>query len=175
MLYFQPVGPAENELDADVRRTLHTVMWAASGDKYLGGGHVEMPALTSIGWLDSMVLTAGQIPAQLPSWLASDDFEIYVSQFTKSGFFGPVSWYRNLDANYERTRSIGPEQLTMPTFFIGGSRDPVTAGRPGYIESMERVLPNHHGTVIIEGAGHWIQQEAPAEFTTALLGYLSEI
>jgi pimeloyl-ACP methyl ester carboxylesterase len=173
MLYFQPVGPAEDELDADVRRTLHTVLWAASGEKYLAGGEVEMPPLTSIGWLDSMVLSAGEIPTHLPSWLTTHDFEIYVDQFTRSGFFGPVSWYRNLDANYERTRAIGPERLTMPTFFIGGSRDAVTAGRPGYIDAMERALPNHRGTVIIDGAGHWIQQEAPAEFTAALLSYLS--
>jgi pimeloyl-ACP methyl ester carboxylesterase len=175
MLYFQPVGPAEAELEADVRRSLHTVLWAASGEKYLGGGAVEMPAITDIGWLDSMVLSAGEIPTHLPAWLTPQDFEIYVAQFTQSGFFGPVSWYRNLDANYERTRGIGPVQLTMPTYFIGGSRDAVTAGRPGYIEAMERVLPNHRGTVIIEGAGHWIQQEAPEQFTAALLRFLSEL
>ncbi len=175
MLYFQEVGPAERELDADIGRTLHTVLWAASGDKYQAGGKFEMPAITKIGWLDSMVLAAGSIPAELPSWLTPSDFEIYVDQFSQSGFFGPVSWYRNLDANYLRTRDIGPEKLTMPTFFIGGSRDAVTAGRPGYVESMERALPQHRGTIIIEGAGHWIQQEAPSEFTAALLQFLAQV
>jgi pimeloyl-ACP methyl ester carboxylesterase len=175
MLYFQQVGPAEKELDADIGRTLHTVLWAASGDKYRAGGEFEMPAITQIGWLDSMILAAGSIPSELPSWLTPSDFEIYVQQFSHSGFFGPVSWYRNLDANYLKTRDIGPEKLTMPTFFIGGSRDAVTAGRPGYVESMERALPQHRGTIIIEGAGHWIQQEAPSEFTAALLQFLAQV
>jgi pimeloyl-ACP methyl ester carboxylesterase len=175
MLYFQEVGPAEAELESDVRRTMHTVLWAASGEKYQAGGEFEMPALGEIGWVDSMVLSAGSIPDHLPRWLTQTDFEMYVQQFTRSGFFGPVSWYRNLDANYALTSSIPPERLTMPTFFIGGTHDAVTAGRPGYIESMERALPNHRGTVIIEGAGHWIQQEAPAEFTAALLSFLGQI
>jgi pimeloyl-ACP methyl ester carboxylesterase len=175
MLYFQEVGPAETELDADVRRTMHTVMWAASGEKYMAGGEVEMPALGQIGWVDSMVLSAGSIPDHLPDWLTEEDFEVYVRQFTESGFFGPVSWYRNLDANYALTSNITPDELTMPTFFIGGTHDAVTAGRPGYIESMERALPNHRGTVIIDGAGHWLQQEAPAEFNSALLGCVNQI
>lgn len=175
MLYFQEVGPAETELESDVRRTMHTVLWAASGERSLAGSDVEMPALDQIGWVDSMVLGSGSIPPQLPGWLTPEDFEVYVTQFSTSGFFGPVSWYRNLDANYSLTRHIPPTDLTMPTFFIGGTHDPVTAGRPGYIESMEQVLPNHRGTVIIPGAGHWIQQEAPTEFNAALLGFLNKI
>jgi pimeloyl-ACP methyl ester carboxylesterase len=141
----------------------------------MAGGEVEMPALGQIGWVDSMVLSAGSIPDHLPDWLTEEDFEVYVRQFTESGFFGPVSWYRNLDANYALTSNITPDELTMPTFFIGGTHDAVTAGRPGYIESMERALPNHQGTVIIDGAGHWLQQEAPAEFNSALLGCVNQI
>jgi len=43
------------------------------------------------------------------------------------------------------------------------------------VESMERALPQHRGTIIIEGAGHWIQQEAPSEFTAALLQFLAQV
>lgn len=175
MLYFQPVGPAETELEADVRRTMHTVLWAASGEMYRSGDDADMPALGTIGWIAAMTHRTGPVPTGLPAWLTAEDLDTYVAQFTRSGFFGPVSWYRNLDANYERTRHISPDALTMPTFFIGGSRDAVTADRPGYVAAMERLLPHHRGTVIIEGAGHWIQQEAPAAFTAALLKYASQV
>jgi pimeloyl-ACP methyl ester carboxylesterase len=63
----------------------------------------------------------------------------------------------------------------MPTWFIGGTRDVVIATRPGYVEAMERRLPDHRGTVLIDGIGHWTQQEAPDEFNRALLAALAEL
>ena len=57
----------------------------------------------------------------------------------------------------------------MPVWFIGGSRDGVIAYRPGYVEAMAARLPDLRGTVLIEGAGHWTQQEAPEAFNRALL------
>ena len=89
-----------------------------------------------------------------------------------SGFFGPLSWYRNLDANYELTKDIPASAITMPSFFIGGRNDMVIAGRPGYVEAMESMLPDYRGTALIDGAGHWTQQEAVGEFNEALLGFL---
>ena len=60
----------------------------------------------------------------------------------------------------------------IPTGFIAGSRDLVVAGRPGYVESMDLTLPDHRRSVLIEGAGHWTQQERPDEFNDALLALL---
>lgn len=169
MTYFQEVGPPETELEADVRRTMLTTLWAGSGDLERRSA-APLPA-TGTGFLDSMIHTVGDIPDELPPWLSADDLEAYVDSFTSSGFFGPVSWYRNLDANHELTSSIPMSALTMPTAFIGGSRDAVFADRPGYVEAME-ALPDYRGATIIEGAGHWTQQEAPAEFNEALLAVL---
>ena len=55
----------------------------------------------------------------------------------------------------------------MPSFFIGGRNDMVIAGRPGYVEAMESMLPDYRGTALIDGAGHWTQQEAVEEFNDA--------
>ncbi len=68
-------------------------------------------------------------------WLTADDLAAYVDAFEASGFFGPVSWYRNLDANHARVEGLPPPP--MPVWFIGGTRDAVIASRPGYVESME--------------------------------------
>ena len=115
----------------------------------------------------------GGPPDGLPPWLPPADFDVFVEQFTSSGFFGPVSWYRHLDANYEETRDLGPERWTMPTAFIAGAADPVIAGRLELVDAMDELLPNHLGSVLLPGVGHWVQQEAPTEFTAALLGFLA--
>ena len=125
------------------------------------------------GFLDSMTRSAARRRTSCPAWLTADDLATYVDAFEASGFFGPVSWYRNLDANHAVVKDLPPP--SMPTWFIGGTQDMVIAARPGYVEAMEARLPDHRGTVLIEGAGHWTQQEAPDAFNRALLGALAEL
>jgi pimeloyl-ACP methyl ester carboxylesterase len=171
ILYFQQVGPAERELGADIRRMLHTTLWAGSGEMYRGVPS-EFPPAEGTGFIDAVLQSVGPVPDDLPSWLTPDDLDTYVERFTVSGFFGPLSWYRNLDANYGLTKDIPASAISMPSFFIGGRNDMVIAGRPGYVEAMESTLPDYRGTALIDGAGHWTQQESPAEFNVALLGFL---
>jgi pimeloyl-ACP methyl ester carboxylesterase len=171
ILYFQPVGPAEAELEADVEHTLRTIAWAASGEMYRGTP-AEFPPAEGTGFLDSMVAAVGPLPEGLPSWLSQDDLDVYVDAFSTSGFFGPVSWYRNLDANHALTGPIGAGAITMPSAFIGGTHDAVIAARPEYVEAMATMLPDYRGATMIQGAGHWTQQEAPEAFNDALLGIL---
>ncbi len=168
ILYFQPVGPAEAELGADVERTMRTILWAGSGQAFPDELPEPLPA-AGHGFLDSME-SLGPVPSELPPWLTADDLAAYVDAFEASGFFGPVSWYRNLDANHARVEGLPPPP--MPVWFIGGTRDAVIASRPGYVESMEATLPDFRGATMIEGAGHWTQQEAPEEFNRALLAAL---
>lgn len=170
ILYFQPVGPAERELEADVRQTMHTILWGGSGEMYRGMP-TEFPPMEGTGFLDMFK----DIPAELPHWLTRSDLDHYVRQFENSGFFGPVSWYRNLDANYEVLKDLPADLVSMPAYFIGGEKDGVIAGRPEYVDGMNGLLPNYRGKTMIPGAGHWTQQEAPEEFNAALLGFLATL
>lgn len=170
MTYFQSVGPAERELEADVRRSMHTILWGASGEMYRGMPS-ELPPARGTGFLDMF----RDVPPHLPHWLTADDFDHYVDAFTTSGFFGPVSWYRNLDANFDRVAGLSPSRLTMPSFFIGGERDGVIAGRPEMVDIMIDLLPGYRGNVMLEGAGHWTQQERPEPFNEALLGFVGSL
>jgi pimeloyl-ACP methyl ester carboxylesterase len=174
ILYFQQVGPPETELEADVRRTMLTMLWAASGEMYRGTP-TEFPPMEGTGFLDSMEHAVGPIPDALPPWLSADDLEVYVDRFEASGFFGPLSWYRNLDANYEIVKDVDHANVAMPSGFIGGTKDAVIAGRPEYVEGASLLLPGYRGTTMIEGAGHWTQQEAPGEVNEALLAFLRSL
>jgi pimeloyl-ACP methyl ester carboxylesterase len=169
ILYFQQVGPAEAELERDIAHTMRTTLWGASGDMF-GPLPDEFPPIEGTGFLDA--ITFGRtVPDGLPPWITEADFAAYVEQFTISGFFGPLSWYRNLDADHELTKDLLPP--AMPTAFIGGTCDGVIAHRLEYVDAMATLLPDYRGTRMIEGAGHWTQQERPAEFNAALLDLLA--
>jgi pimeloyl-ACP methyl ester carboxylesterase len=171
ILYFQAVGPAEKELEADVRETLRQVLWSGSA---IGADQpsVDRPAEGG-GFLDGTAEIAW--PAELPAWLTEADLDRYTEAFQASGFFGPLSYYRNLDANYERLKDIPASAVSMPVFFITGDRDVVIRLDPGGIDRMTRTLPDFRGAVVLPGIGHWTQQEAPAAFNEALLEALSTL
>jgi pimeloyl-ACP methyl ester carboxylesterase len=173
MLYFQEVGPAEREMEADVRRTMHSIMWGASGAMFKDEPFdvSKLPPMAGSGFLTMMT----DIPTELPSWLTADDLDYYVRQFENSGFFGPVSWYRNLDANFEFMQAYPVSRMTMPTFFIGGDKDMVIARNLDTVDATNGQTPNYKGSVIIPGVGHWTQQENPEAFNSALLGFLRSL
>ncbi len=170
ILYFQPVGVAEAEFEADPRHFLRTMLYSASGVGMSSGrrGLADAPA-EGTRFLD----TLSPAPAQLPPWLTEADVDVYAAAFNKSGFFGPVSFYRNMNANWERAHQIEPTVYTMPVGFLTGSLDPVNTMMPGAAETMARTLPDFRGTVLVEGAGHWVQQEKPDDTNAALLQFLS--
>ncbi len=170
MLYFQDVGPAEAEFDADPRRYVRTMLYSASGE----GMANPSPLVTNApaqgtGFLD--ILTPP--PDVLPAWLTEHDVDVYTEGLRQGGLFGPVSFYRNLDANWERSKDLPASRYTMPTGFITGSLDPVNIMMPGAVEAMADELPDFRGATVVEGAGHWVQQERPAETNAALLSFLA--
>jgi pimeloyl-ACP methyl ester carboxylesterase len=172
MLYFQPVGPAEAEFEADPRHFLRTMLYAAGGEGMSRANAlaVDAPA-EGTKFLDIL----GEAPETLPAWLTEDDVDVYADAFKKSGFFGPVSFYRNMDANWVRSKDIAPSVYAFPTGFLTGSLDPVNVMIPGGVEAMAELLPDFRGATTVEGAGHWVQQEKPEETNAGLLKFLSEV
>lgn len=169
MLYFQTIGPVEAELEANVQTTMRRILWGASGPAYNATPQHRPAAGT--GFLDAFDEPPGPLSEVAP-WCTANDLAVYTAQFSASGFFGPVSWYRNLDANYDLVRTIPPETIAMPSTFIGGSRDGVIASRLDTLDALHEKLPGYRGHTLIDGPGHWTQQEAPNEVNAALLKFL---
>jgi pimeloyl-ACP methyl ester carboxylesterase len=92
ILYFQDVGPADAELDADPATTLRKIMAADLS--------APPPELDPTGFLDRIAE-----PGHRPPWLSDDEFAYYVTEFTRTGFTGPLNWYRCFDRNWELTAS----------------------------------------------------------------------
>jgi pimeloyl-ACP methyl ester carboxylesterase len=165
MLYFQEPGKAEAELEADVRRSLRMFYYSASGE--VDPERVFQPYPSSARVLETLADTD-----TLPDWLGEDDLEVYVAQFEKSGFRGPINWYRNFDRTWERTPQLDGATIRQPALFIAGERDPVIAFSQKQLQRLPQVVPDLRGTVMLPGCGHWVQQERPAEVNQALLDFL---
>jgi pimeloyl-ACP methyl ester carboxylesterase len=167
VLYFQEPGPADRELTADPARTLRRLM---GGIRSVDGGNVflEMATPGPEGFIERL-----PEPGGWPQWITPDEAEHYVAEFTRTGFTGPLNWYRNFDRNWELTRETPSATITVPTLFIGGTADPAMALSPR--DSVRDVVTGPYREVLIDGAGHWIAEERPAEVTAALIDFLGEI
>ena len=173
ILYFQQPGVAEGELDADPYDSLAKVLWGASGVRLRGARHVGRDAADGGHRLpddDERSRRRGRSTGPEGPWLTEDDLQTYADEFAHSGFFGPISYYRNLDANFDIVKDLGPERVAMPVYFIGGTDDVVNVMDPTGVERMQNLLPDFRGSTILEGVGHWTQQEAPAAFNKPCWG-----
>jgi epoxide hydrolase A/B len=110
----------------------------------------------------------------LPPWLSETDLAYFTTIYTRSGFRGGLNWYRNIDRNWELTAAFQDAKINQPSLFLAGSRDSVITGLIGSraIGELDKVLGNLKAKIILDGAGHWVQQERPEEVNAALIDFL---
>jgi pimeloyl-ACP methyl ester carboxylesterase len=111
-------------------------------------------------------------PEKLPAWLTEADLDFYAAEFTRAGFRGGINWYRNFDGNWAATPFQDGAKLIQPTVFIAGERDLVLKLAPDDVKAMPTNALNFKGQHTLAGAGHWVQQERPAEVNALLQEFL---
>lgn len=172
-VYFQEPGVAEAELEADVRRTMLSMLYGVSGDyvkdgnaKSLSDGHFPRGK----GFLDIV-----SPPRKLPAWLTEADVEFFVKELSASGFRGGLNWYRNIDALPGILSPYLGRTIQQPTMYMYGDLDLIAGNTPDAIGGMQKALPNLKKVVKLEGAGHWLQQERPSEVNSELIAFLKSL
>jgi pimeloyl-ACP methyl ester carboxylesterase len=128
---------------------------------------------------------ADTVAAQMPSpleveackWLTENELEVYVAEYERTGFQGGLNEYRcELDA--DRTaelRQFSDRTVDVPSLFIAGKSDWGVYQTPGALETMRsKVCTQLWGIELIEGAGHWVQQEQPERVNELLIRFLGE-
>ncbi|WP_315832740.1 alpha/beta hydrolase [Bradyrhizobium prioriisuperbiae] len=165
--YFQELGAAEREFEQDVDFTMHAVF----SKGFSSDSAMSQFLQDGFGFLGDRA-----IPRPLPPWITQDDIAHFIASYRASGFRGGLNWYRNIDRNWDLTAPWQGAKIHQPSIFIAGSNDEVVTGLIGAkrIKDMETVLPGLRRKLIIDGAGHWIQQECADEVNAALIGFLKE-
>lgn len=165
IVYFQEIGPADAELAADPAETMRRML---GGLALAPDDGSDRRADDGRGFVERMAA----VP-DLPDWISEDEVAVYADAFARTGFTGPLNWYRNMDRNWHLTPQLADAHVTVPSALIAGSADPVLVTAP--ISKMDGYVDDHRGTTLIDGAGHWVQQERPDEVNAALLDFLGTL
>jgi pimeloyl-ACP methyl ester carboxylesterase len=94
-----------------------------------------------------------------------------VAAFERTGFTGGLNWYRNIDRNWELTEPVADRHVVQPACFLTGELDPVRSFMPA--AAMEGWVDDLRADIVVSGAGHWVQQQAPDAVNAALLEFLA--
>jgi pimeloyl-ACP methyl ester carboxylesterase len=163
--YFQQPGRAEAEIEADVIGWLRGFTIALDSEGPDAAGWFTVPAGAQ---MRDRLPTA----AALPNWLTEDDLVARAATLAQNGLTGPLNRYRNVDRDWEDLAAYEGAVIHQPAVYIAGTRDSSTIWLADAIARQPEWLPGLDGVHLLDGAGHWIQQERPDEVNTILLDWL---
>jgi len=163
-LYIEPPGRAEADFSADVETALYKI--------FCGGMSLKADAGPDAAMLDLI-----DMPKGFPDWFNAGDLAYMAEQFRRSGFRGPFNRYRAQNRDWHDLAELDGATIDQPSLFVVGSKDPVLRMVPGVdlLAVQEKKLTDRRGVHVIEGCGHWIQQQAPDEVNRYLLGFVDAV
>jgi pimeloyl-ACP methyl ester carboxylesterase len=136
----------------------------------------KMPTYYIMDSKDNMAETvAPHMPDSACAWLSEQELRVYSAEFERTGFQGGLQWYRcGTSGRFNDDLAIhAGRAIEVPACFIAGKSDWGPFQRPGALAAMQqRAFADNRGCHVVEGAGHWVQQERPAEVTRLLLAFL---
>ncbi len=158
--------------------------WKANAPYPLRGWTAtELAKLPTYYVMDLARNMAETVAAEMPSaeaiaantWLPERELAFYSAEYARTGFQGGLQWYRcgtsgGFSAELE---NFSGRSIDVPSCFISGKQDWGTYQRPGVFETMQTTACTRMlGAHLVDGAGHWVQQEQPAEVSRLLLDFL---
>ncbi|MGQ0698179.1 MAG: alpha/beta fold hydrolase [Panacagrimonas sp.] len=186
--YFGAQDDVIAEIEEDVRGWLKGIIWTVSGDAI--GSQVAAAVAAGVPPMDPIqTLRSGPLcvapgarlkdafayPEAMPVWMTDTDLDFFASEFERSGFGGPLSYYHNIDASWQDLAGQSGKPLTPPAMFIGGEFDVGTIWGYEAIAMAGQRMTDYRSTQILSGCGHWIQQERPDDTNRLLISFLREL
>ena len=166
--YFQEPGVAEAEAEKDPRDWVARMMYSISGD-VPEGNYWEKPY--------GATFLEGLPDPQPVEWLTEEDLDYYEGEFRQSGFRGPLNRYRNHQADFQWLQNWNGKRIEQDALFIGGTRDPATflfGAIADPVALVKMFAPQSEGHVL-EGVGHWTQQERPDAGNRLLIDWIQAL
>jgi len=129
---------------------------------------------------------AETVAAEMPSasdiaackWLPDEELHVYSTEFARTGFQGGLQWYRcRTDAKYDaELETFSGRTIDVPSCFLSGASDWGIHQRPGHLERMkENACTRMLGFHLLDGAGHWVQQEQPEAVSKLLIEFVRRV
>ena len=111
-------------------------------------------------------------------WLTESELEVYVSEYSRTGFQGGLNWYRSSGSkgNRQTLELFSGMKINTPSMFVSGRQDWGIYQRPGAIDKMkDSICTNIDEIQLVDNAGHWVQQEQPENVLNLLAAFLSRL
>jgi len=130
---------------------------------------VEQPAAAPTEKPSYNISMMDLLAIENPSWgeplMSDEEMDVFVDAFEKSGFTGPINWYRNFRRDWETSAEL-PQRIDVPCGIIYGKHDasPDSKNTSRYVPNLE--------TITLD-CGHWTQQEEPEAVNTFLVEWLN--
>ncbi|MER5501510.1 alpha/beta hydrolase [Streptomyces sp. NPDC002561] len=167
---FQEPGRAEAEIEPDVRGWLAGFYAAFSADTMPAADDPDPHFAGRGGPLRD------RFPVdRSPAWLGEDDLDFYAGEFERTGMSGALNRYRNMDRDWEDLADFRGRPITQPSLFIGGASDASTTWLADAIRAYPTTLPGLVSSHVLDGCGHWIQQERHEEVNRILTDWLAAL
>jgi len=112
------------------------------------------------------------------TWLPDSDLDVYTQEFKRTGFQGGLNWYRCTTNGLNRAdlELFSGRTIDVPSCFISGIADWAQFRPVGALEQMQhKACTKMQSFHIIEGAGHWVQQEQPEHLTGLIVNFLKQV
>lgn len=164
--YFQQPGRAEAEIDEAPRAWLRGFAAALDGETPTPAHWFTVPRGAAL----RDRFPEGDSP---PRWLPEAELDALAADLAAGGAAGPLNRYRNFDRDWEDLAAFAGRAITQPAIYIAGAADPSTAWLADAVARQAEWLPGLAGVHLLEGCGHWVQQERPEEVNALLVEWLA--
>jgi pimeloyl-ACP methyl ester carboxylesterase len=112
-------------------------------------------------------------------WLTEAEVDVYVTEYARTQFTGALQGYRVRRGSDPKSiaemHTFSGRTIDVPSMFVGGKSDWGVYQTPGAAESMQKTACTRMvGFHLVDGAGHWVQQEQPEKVSELLIGFLRD-
>ncbi|KAI9047019.1 hypothetical protein LZ554_009093 [Drepanopeziza brunnea f. sp. 'monogermtubi'] len=110
-------------------------------------------------------------------WLDDAELAVYADEWGRNGFQGGLNWYRVATdpVHMVDVELFAGRTIDVPALFVSGRQDWGMYQEPGVMERLSETCTRSRGVAVVEGAGHWVQQEQPEKVVELVLKFLKDV
>jgi pimeloyl-ACP methyl ester carboxylesterase len=112
-------------------------------------------------------------------WLTEAEVEVYMSEYARTQFTGALQGYRVRRGSDPKSiaemQTFSGRSIDVSSMFVAGKSDWGVYQTPGAVDRMRTsACTRMVGFHLVDGAGHWVQQEQPERVTALLTEFLRD-